>query len=73
MVLESKVSQRSVSMGKPGSILSNLVSNERELNDFLLDIQIVDYKTNMIIQICLLSYDIMHTPFVIEITGVASG
>ena len=73
MVLKSRVSQRSVSMGKPGSILSNLVLNERELNDFFWDIQIVDFKTNMIIQIFSLSYDIMHTPFVIEITGVASG
>ena len=60
-------------MGKPGSILSNLVLNERELNDFFWDIQIVDYKTNLIIQICLLSYDMMNTPFVIEITGVAVG
>ena len=35
--------------GKTREYFIKLVSNERELNDFFWDIQIVDNKTNMII------------------------
>ena len=47
MVLNSQISHRSVSMGKQRSILTNLVSNERELDDFDERIEVAEKELNM--------------------------